>query len=145
MSHKKRRSHPAVQAPQIQTQVRNVSFAAEMYAGPLPHPDTLRAYNEIVPGAAGMILDKFAAQTDHRRDLEARVVKANIWQTFLGQVFAFILLLFLIGGGGYLIYSGRNLGGLGTIVAAVCAAVVVFIKGRSAKQTELETKRGPQR
>jgi hypothetical protein len=77
--------------------MRNVSITEEHFTGPLPHPETLRAYNEIHPGAAKLILDRFEAQSDHR-----------------------------------------------TVFGGVCAAVVVYLKGRTARATELETKRAGQ-
>ena len=144
MSRKHRGETPAPTS-QIQSSSQVHAISAEMFSGPLPHPNTLREYDAIVPGAAKMILDKFEAQTDHRRDIESRVVKANIQQAYLGQVLAFILLLLLIGSGCFLIYEGRNAGGLTAITSAVGAAVIVYLKGRSAKANELEAKRGTRR
>lgn len=144
MKHKKHLRPAVIQPSKIQPSLQNVTVSQELFAGPLPHPDILRGYNEIVPGAAKMILDKFEAQTDHRRKLEGRVVTANIWQAFVGQLFAFVILLALIGSGSFLIYKGRDIGGLVSIVSAICGAIVVFIKGRSAKATDLQTKRGNQ-
>lgn len=115
----------------IWSALESVSFSSEIFSGPLPHPEILRAYNEVLPGAAARILEKFEAQSDHRRRIESDAVRANIQQTVLGQVFALVVLLALIGGGSFLLHEGRDIGGLATIAAAVCAAVIVFFRIRA--------------
>ena|SRR2546429_9443891 len=53
---------------------RSVGMYAEVYSGALPHPKHLAEYDEIVPGYAKKILDKAMEQTDHRIDIETRVI-----------------------------------------------------------------------
>ena len=142
MKRNKQLTRAAVPTPQIQTQLQSLTISAELFAGPLPHPEVLRAYDEICPGAAKMILDKFEDQSDHRRNLESRALTSNIVQTFLGTFCAFIVLMTLIISGALLIDRGRDIGGLGAIAAGVCGAIYVFVKGKSAKAADLETKRG---
>lgn len=124
---------------------RRTEIIAQRFEGPLPAPETLRAYDGIHPGAAAMILKKFEEQADHRRELELRVVKANIRQAYLGQAFAFVILIALCATGGYLAYNGKELGGLGTIATAIAGAVCVFILGRQHREKHLSAKREGER
>ncbi len=57
---------------------------AELYAGPLPHPDTLSKFEQILPGAADRILKQAEAQTQHRIEIEKMVVSSDIKKSFWG-------------------------------------------------------------
>jgi uncharacterized membrane protein len=112
----------------------------EMYSGPLPHPDILRKFEEVSPGAAKMILAKFEQQSDHRRDLESRVVRSNIRQADTGQWMAFGLLGTIIVGGLLLANSGRDLVGFGIIVTSVITGVTLLWTATRAKKQDLQEK-----
>src|SRR4051794_26305738 len=45
-------------------------FQAEFYSGPLPNPDMLREYEDVLPGLAEKIVSQFEEQGRHRRWLE---------------------------------------------------------------------------
>jgi uncharacterized membrane protein len=45
---------------------------------PLPSPETLRGYGEVVPTAPQLFFDLWEAQTRHRIESEQRVMEANI-------------------------------------------------------------------
>jgi len=68
----------------------------------------LTAYNNAVPNAAERILAMAEKQAAHRQNLEERVVKGNIVNQYLGSVFGFILGAIAIGGGIYLVGSGKS-------------------------------------
>lgn len=67
-----------------------------MFAGPLPHPDILAAYESIVPGAAEQILGQAERQTAHRIEMESTVVTSGVAAQRRGQWMAFVL------GGGFI-------------------------------------------
>jgi uncharacterized membrane protein len=89
--------------------LRDLSLTAELFAGPLPHPDILAAHDLVSPGAAEMILANFEAQAAHRRRLEVQVVRGDITCAALGQIFGFSIMMLLIGSGAYAI-DGRKPG-----------------------------------
>ena len=62
---------------------------------------------EAVPDAAERILVMAEKQAEHRRALESKVVRSNIFNQTLGQIFAFILGLIAIGGAIYLIGTAK--------------------------------------
>lgn len=101
-----------------------------------------------MPGTAEILISRYEIQANHRQALEAAVVNGNLRQALLGQIFAFVLFLVLIGTGGVLVYTGHYLGGVGTIGVAVASGIAVFITGKHEKMKDLENKRltmpGPQ-
>lgn len=110
----------------------------ESFSGPIPPPDTLARYEQMVPGAADRIIAMAENESDHRRELESRSLVADITnrestvtESRLGQCFAFLFGLFTVGCGTYAAVHGAEIaggligvGGLGSIITA-------FIVGRS--------------
>ena len=48
------------------------------FSGPLPHPDMLRKFDDVVPGAAERIIKMAEDQSNHRKDLERKVIESDI-------------------------------------------------------------------
>jgi uncharacterized membrane protein len=113
----------------------------EDYSGAIPHPKYLKAFNEIVPGSAGLIFQEFKHQSEHRRKLEAYVIPRQIDQSGRGQIIAFIVvLLFLISGVVLTMYDHDVVGGivLGTSLVAVAT---VFITGKISQEKDIASKK----
>jgi uncharacterized membrane protein len=120
---------------------RRTELTIEAWGGPLPHPNALARFEEVQPGLANIIVGEFQAQASHRRDLEGRVVRSNVRHAFLGQLFAFVLLGGLIGGGIFLIHEGRDAAGLVAIGGAVVSGLWALTAARKAKQQDTAGKR----
>ena len=58
-----------------------------------------------------------------------------------GQVLGFIVILLVIGIGGMLLYTGRDISGLVTLVTALVSLVSVFVYGRRKEAEERQRKR----
>jgi len=58
------------------------------WSGPLPPPETLAAFDQIVPGGAARIFDQFEKEADHRRALEAQQAQFVVRDTLIGQILA---------------------------------------------------------
>lgn len=117
------------------------------YRGPLPHPDMLERYEQIMPGSAERIIARFEKEGEHRHDLERQIVssqvdreKSEVPEIRRGQIFAFVLGIvgLLVGGTVCLFseseagaYAGAAIGGV-TLVGLVTA----FIVGRKSKPAE---------
>ncbi|EPM1459856.1 DUF2335 domain-containing protein [Elizabethkingia anophelis] len=103
---------------------------ASHYSGPLPRPEDMEKYNQIIPNGADRIMQMAEKQNDHRISIEKQAVAANNSDSRLGQIFAFILALFCIGSSVYLGMNGQPwLGGvLGG--STLVALATVFIVGR---------------
>lgn len=61
------------------------------FSGPLPPPDVLKRYNEVVPGAAERIITMAEAQAKHRQELERAEVFGGNRRANLGQYFGFTI------------------------------------------------------
>jgi uncharacterized membrane protein len=48
------------------------------FAGPIPPPEYLERYNQIVPGTAKILIDAFDRESRHRQELEKSAQNANI-------------------------------------------------------------------
>lgn len=58
----------------------------EAHRGPLPAPDLLQRYEEILPGAAERILTMAEEQARHRQSLERKVIDGDLSAQRLGLV-----------------------------------------------------------
>ncbi len=64
---------------------------ASSFSGPLPPPEILGAYNEILQNGAERIMKMAEHQSGHRIELEKHAIKEELKQSGRGQVFGFIL------------------------------------------------------
>lgn len=112
-----------------------------IHRGPLPPPEQLERYEQIVPGGAGRIFGWVETQTGHRQNLETMKVAGDLKNQRLGQVLAFILAMTTIAGGIALAWKGESLSGLGAIVTSVTGLVTVFVVGRGRMLKQLREKK----
>lgn len=75
------------------------------FRGPIPHPDIIGGYEEILPGAADRILSMAEAESKHRRDMERKMIESEARDSLLGILCGFLL-------------------GIGCIIAAIIMAIV---------------------
>ncbi|MDD2772101.1 MAG: DUF2335 domain-containing protein [Elusimicrobiales bacterium] len=113
---------------------------ATMHCGPLPSPDTLKQYNLIVPGLAKMICTEFAKQSEHRRQLESKILPEQALQSKRGQWFAFIIALALIVCGTWCINKGHDWAGVAVITGTLASAVGTFVYGKRSQKEDLKQK-----
>jgi uncharacterized membrane protein len=97
----------------------------EMWSGPLPHPQTLQAFEDIAPGTAQKIVEEFQAEAAHRRNLENRESKLVQAETHIGQGIAIVFSLAALGVAAYAASVGAQwIGGIvggGVIVSGIWA------------------------
>lgn len=65
----------------------------QTFAGPMPPPEYLKQYDQIVPGAAKDIVTEFLANGAHERDLDRLVLESIKNQNLRSQWMAFSLVL----------------------------------------------------
>lgn len=111
------------------------------FSGPLPPPEVLEKYNNIIPDAAERIFKMAEQQSAHRRSLEAQVIASDIKNSKWGLVFGFIIgFSGIIGSVLTSIYASQLAGGvLG--IGSLAALVGVFIYGSQLRKKEREGKR----
>jgi len=117
------------------------SFYQELFAGPLPHPQILSGYSEIIPDGANRIMIIAEKQQNHRIKIEDSAVHSQNKQGEYGQIFAFILGLVGLSWGGICALFGHD--GVGGVISgiSVVSLVSAFIYGRYAQAQDLREKR----
>lgn len=111
------------------------------HQGPLPAPEDLVQYNLATPDAADRIIAMAEKQAEHRQSLELLVVQTNSRNSTLGIMAGFLLGVFVIGGGFWLLFLGKSVEGFSAIIGAAATLVGTFIYGKHANKKELEQKR----
>ncbi len=76
------------------------------FSGPIPPPSIIEGYERIVPGSADRIITMAEKQSEHRQNMESKMVAAESRDGLLGVIFAFLL-------------------GIGCIIAAVVMVYLV--------------------
>jgi uncharacterized membrane protein len=59
----------------------------QAHAGPLPNPETLAQYNDIIPDGADRIMKMAEGQASHRQKLEEYVIKTNSRRAYFISAF----------------------------------------------------------
>ena len=109
---------------------------AEAFAGPLPHPEILRQYDQIVENGAERIIKMAENQSAHRQALEKWAIKGGTILSFAGAFAATIISLglfyfsYLLITGGFAV-SGTVLSGVNLV-----ALVYTFIYGTRSRKDE---------
>lgn len=115
--------------------------AMQSFSGPLPHPDILKKFDEVVPGAAERIIKMAELQSEHRRELEKKVINSGIVREKWGQNLGFIIAVIGLGASALIaIYGSPVVGGIigfGTLASLVG----VFMYGSKIRSKEREEKR----
>ena len=126
-------------APSEDTVMHAVEISS--YSGPLPHPDILRSFEEIIPGAAQRILMQFEQQSTHRREMEAKVISSGAFSQRLGTISAALAGLIGVSGGVWLAHEGKSLVGLATLFTTLASLIGVYLYQKPKQKQELDEKR----
>lgn len=128
---------------------QRVTSIEHHFSGPLPPPEILARYDEILPGAAGRVITMAENQSHHRRELESKTIEAQIdddraqrKETLRGQVFGFLVAIVAITGGVLSVCLAPGLPGgvTGSIIGGggVASLVYAFRYGKKHQAQERE-------
>jgi uncharacterized membrane protein len=126
--------------PPSSTSTAIIQAQMRQWSGPLPQPEALERYNQIVPTAAERIIRMAETQHDHRLAIEKEVVDSNVNSQKLGTILGFIIAMTAIVGGIFLAYVGRETSGLVSIITALVGLAGVFVYGKSEQKKDLAKK-----
>jgi uncharacterized membrane protein len=116
--------------------------STEVFSGPLPHPDILKKFNEIVPGSAERIIKMAEEQSTHRRELEKKVINSDISQSKRGQILGFIISITgLLVSAFVAVYGSAIAGGI-IGIGTLASLVSVFMYGSKTRSEEREEGKG---
>jgi len=105
------------------------------YSGPLPHPEVLEGYENVVPGSAQQIINNMIKESEHRRKMEEKALDNAALFTKSGQKKGFILAVLGILSGLAIIYftaqienSAASITGVlsGTLISGSSLATIIL-------------------
>ena len=120
-----------------------VMHSVSAYSGPLPHPDILRGFEEIVPGSANRLFTQFEEQSAHRRTMESQVIGSGAFSQRIGTVSASLIGLAGVTGGLWLTHEGKGVQGLTSLFGTLAALVGTYLYKQKQQEREREEKRPP--
>ena len=110
------------------------------FSGPLPPPEILKKFDEVVPGAAERIIKMAEEQSLHRRGLEQKVIDSDIARSKWGQILGFLIAIIgLIVAAIVAVYGNAIAGGI-IGVGTLASLVGVFMYGSKTRSKEREEK-----
>lgn len=123
-------------------------FAAQIEAtqsisvssGPLPPPEVLKAYEEVLKGAAKRIFEMAERQAAHRQDLEKKVTESEIRRSYAGIAAGLVVALTCVVGGLIAICAGHDTAGAAVATTTVASLTGIFIYGSISRKHERQEK-----
>ncbi len=111
------------------------------HSGPLPDPETMAAYNEMIPNGADRIMVIFEEQARHRMGLENIAIPAQVKQSGIGQIIGGVLSTLIIIAAVVLGMYGHEttacvLGG-----TTIVSLAIIFVLGKVPKSPNKENKK----
>lgn len=109
---------------------------AASFEGPLPPPDMLEHYNNVVPGAAERILAMAEKNGDHRRALETYVIRAEHRRSMTGTLVGGVVALAIIICGTIVTLEGYPEVGLTMVALDIAGIAGSFVYGTESRRRE---------
>jgi uncharacterized membrane protein len=113
------------------------------FSGPLPHPEFLARYNDVVPNGAERIMKMAEDQQGHRMSIEKTVIEGNVKSERRGQWMGLTVSVLVLCFGSFLAYSGHQITGGVFVTVDIIGLASVFVIGKRAQSQELARKREP--
>jgi len=104
-------------------------------SGPLPTASEFSKYEVVLPGAADRILKMSEKQEFHRHSVEKIIVKTDSIRAIIGAISAFVIVLFGMGIGAYLILHSKSLEGFAAMLTPLAMIAGAFFYERWGKKT----------
>lgn len=112
----------------VDNRIIGIEHRSEMHIGPLPHPDILRKYDDVLPGSAERIFQQFEEEGRARREIMRKLANNDIFLARAG-LFGGLFLGVIMIVAGVLIAHINALAGAGVIGTGVAAVLAAFYKG----------------
>lgn len=110
MSKRHRHRNKLQRQQQIQQQSRAQAVVAQsaQWSGPLPPPEALQKFNEVIPGGAERILKMAELEQRHRFEREGQALVAAVSDTKRGQWLGAVVAVVAIGGAVAAAFAGAH-------------------------------------
>lgn len=110
------------------------------FSGPIPPPEILRGYNNVITDGGERIMKMAESQSAHRIRLEELTIREGIKQSGRGQTYGFILGLVGLGLAGLLAYLGHETTAVVLASTTIVGLVAVFVIGKKSQSKDLSDK-----
>ena len=100
------------------------------YQGPIPKPEDMAAYNQLIPNGAERIMCEAERFSAHRREMEKLAIPRELRQNLLGQLFSYSIATGALAAGSFLAYTGHDAVGGTLITVTIGTLAVAFLKRR---------------
>ncbi len=117
-----------------------LSFKLTISSGPLPSPEILAQYNEIIPNGADRITTMAEKQSDHRMKLESIAIPAQLAESSLGQKIAAVISVLALACATYCAAIHETTVATTIGGATIVSLVYVFITGKKKGSQSLQEK-----
>lgn len=117
-----------------------LSIKSTHYRGPIPNPEMLRDYNNVIENGGERIVVQFEEQSRHRREIEKIVIKSQSSESKRGQIFAFIIGMTGLGLAFISALLGHNAFAITLASTTIVALVSAFIVGKKKQSKDLKEK-----
>ena len=106
------------------------------YSAPLPPPAMFVQYNQVVPDAAERILVMAENQSSHRQTIEKIVIIGEMIKSWVGLIFAFVVVVLGIAAGVYLIVKDKEISGLISMFTPLALIAGIFVLKENFSKSE---------
>ena len=104
----------------------------KVHQGPLPDPETLGGYEQILPGAAERVMQMAEREQGHRHKLEGRMVAGEYLVRFFGQMGAMVAIGMLTALAAFCAWLHEAVAA--GVITAIGAAGAAFLRYSSQRQ-----------
>lgn len=129
---------------------RQLQLLGHQYSGPLPPPEMLQGFEQVLPGAAERIFSMVEQEQKHVHALQERslaIDEQNVRGAYRlasrGQILGFVVVFASLLIGALLLYLGKDISGLATILTSLGIVLALFLGYRRQLQHEKPTKPSP--
>lgn len=112
------------------------STTVSAYSGPIPAPEALARYDEIVPGSASQLMEWANRQAVHRQTLESYALHHEAQRSWCGLAAGFIIAMSAIAGGVYCILNDHDVAGASLVGTSLVGIVTSFVVGTVSRASE---------
>ena len=124
--------HMRIVAAAVQTSMR--------YAGPIPPPEMLAQYEEVLPGIADRIMTKAERQQAHRHKAEMTLIRNDGRQSMAGMAIGGAAVVTALVVAGVLAAQGYPWFGTAGVLGTIASLAGVFVYGTHSRRKERATR-----
>lgn len=139
MSRNRRNTPPSKSNQRLASQrPASVTIQGQQYSGPVPPPEILHGFEQIVPGSAERILVMAEENGKHQREMENKALQVAFRTVLIGQVFGLVIGVLAFITCIVALYLGSEKTAMTIGGVTITGLVAVFVTGRFKKSKNSE-------